>query len=296
VTGKPDHPARPDVKEIWPMRFGYHVSVSGPPVSALLNGIDARCETIQMFPGSPQQWGTTPVSEEDAREFVEARAASGIDPVFFHSIYLVNMAAPSDQIWKRSISALVSSLEKADRLGAAGVITHIGNHKGEGEEAGLDRIASAVTECFSRHEGDAMLILETTAGAGTSIGGSFDQFGAVFERSGRPPRMGFCLDTCHVFAAGYDISTAAGIDGMVEEMDRYIGLDRLRVLHLNDTASQPGSHLDRHAHIGEGIIGLDAFRYIVNHAAFRDLPAIVEVPYQADGAPDDLALLRSLAG
>jgi deoxyribonuclease IV len=276
------------------MRFGYHVGVSGPPVSALVNGMDAGCETIQFFPGSPQQWGTTPVSDEDAREFIEARKTSGIDPVVLHSIYLINMAAPSKPIYGRSISALASSLEKADRLGALGVITHIGNHKGEGEDVGLQRIAGAITACFEKEEGQSMLLLETTAGAGTSVGNTFEQFGAVFDQAGRPERLGFCLDTCHVFAAGYDIRTAAGIDRMLEEMDRFIGLDRLRVLHMNDTVSELGSHLDRHAHIGEGLIGLDSFRYMVNHEALKDLPAIVELPHEDPEDPDDLSLLRSL--
>jgi deoxyribonuclease-4 len=276
------------------MRFGYHVSVSGPPVSAILNGIDAGCETIQMFPGSPQQWGTTHVSDEDALEFIEARANAAIDPVVFHSIYLVNMASPSEPIFNRSISALASSLDKADRLGAQAVITHIGNHKGEGEAFGLRRIAEAIAECFAKSPGEAMLLLETTAGAGTSIGSTFEQFGAVFEESGRPERLGFCLDTCHVFAAGYDISSAAGIDGMLEELDRFIGLDRLKMIHMDDTSSRPGSNLDRHAHIGQGLIGLDAFRYIVNHETLAGLPAIVEVPHGKEDEPDDLELLRSL--
>jgi deoxyribonuclease IV len=276
------------------MRFGYHVGVSGPPVSAIINGMDASCDCIQFFPGSPQQWGTTPVTDDDAREFVEARKNAGIDPALLHSIYLVNMAAPSKPIYNRSISALASSLEKADLLGAAAVITHIGNHKGEGEDVGLTRIAGAVNSCFSKHEGEAKLLLETTAGAGTSIGNTFEQFGAVFDRAGRPGRLGFCLDTCHVFAAGYDIRTPGGIDEMLEEMDRFIGLDRLGALHLNDAASELGSHLDRHAHIGQGAIGLEAFSYIVNHEALRGLPAIIELPHDGDEDPDDLELLRSL--
>jgi len=276
------------------MRFGYHVSVSGPPVSAIVNGMDAGCETIQIFPGSPQQWGTTPVSDEDAREFAEARKASGIDPVLMHSIYLVNMAAPSDPIFNRSVATLASSLEKAEKLGAVAVITHIGNHKGEGEEFGLKRIASAVTSCFERHEGTAMLLLETTAGAGTSIGNTFEQLGAVFDRSGRPDRLGFCMDTCHVYAAGYDIRSVGGIDSMLEEMDRFIGLDRLKAIHMNDAKGEPGSHLDRHAHIGEGAIGIESFRYLVNHEALRGLPAIVEIAHEDEDVPDDLELLRSL--
>lgn len=274
------------------MRFGFHVS--GPPVSAILKGIDAGCDTIQMFPGSPQQWGTPEVSDEEALEFTEAKRAAGIDPVLLHSIYLVNMAAPSEPIFKRSVAALASSLLKAERLGAAAVITHIGNHKGEGEEFGIRRIADSVTACLERSPGEAMLLLETTAGAGTSIGNTFEQFGAVFDASGRPERLGFCMDTCHIFAAGYDIRTAEGIDRVLTEMDRFIGLDRLKTIHMNDSKGELGSHLDRHAHIGEGEIGLEAFRYIVNHPALRDLPAIVELPYESPEAPDDLGLLRAL--
>ena len=276
------------------MRFGYHISIRGGLVSAIVEGVDAGCEAIQIFVGSPQQWGTPPVSDEETREFVETGAGSGIDPVVIHSIYLVNMAAPSDSIFKRSIASLASSLAKAEKLGAVGVITHIGNHKGEGEEFGLHRIAEAVTSCLERSPGEALLLLETTAGAGTSIGNSFEQFGAVFDMAGRPERLGFCLDTCHVFAAGYDISTPAGVDSAVEELDRFVGLDRLRVLHLNDSKGECGSHVDRHEHIGRGRIGLESFRYMVNHSALRDLPAIVELPYGSPDAPGDLELLRSL--
>jgi deoxyribonuclease-4 len=276
------------------LRFGYHISIRGGLISAIAEGVDAGCETIQIFGGSPQQWGTPPVSDEETVEFIETRSGSGIDPVVMHSIYLVNMAAPSDSIFKRSISSLASSLAKAEKLGAIGVITHVGNHKGEGEEFGLHRIAGAVTSCLERAPGEAMLLLETTAGAGTSIGNSFEQFGAVFEMAGRPERLGFCLDTCHVFAAGYDISTPAGVDSAVQELDRFVGLDRLKVLHLNDSKGECGSHLDRHEHIGKGRVGLESFRYMVNHEALRDLPAIVELPYEAPGAPGDLELLRSL--
>jgi deoxyribonuclease IV len=276
------------------MRFGYHVSVSGSPVSAIVEGVDAGCDAIQFFPGSPQQWGTTPVSDEEAAEFALAKSNSGIDPAVLHSIYLVNMAAPSDGIYKRSVASLASSLAKAGKLGALGVITHVGNHKGEGEDFGLRRIADAVNGCLEKSPGDAMLLLETTAGAGTSIGNSFEQFGAVFDMAGRPERLGFCLDTCHVFAAGYDISTPAGIDDALGELDRFVGLDRLRALHMNDSQGECGSHRDRHEHIGRGMIGLEAFAYMVNHEALRDMPAIIELPYERIGAPDDLALLRSL--
>lgn len=276
------------------MRFGYHVGVAGPPASAVRNGATAGCETIQFFPGSPQQWGTPTVSEEDAEEFRAERLEAGIDPTVFHSIYLVNMAAPVEQVFKRSVGSLASALGKAEQLGIAAVVTHIGNHKGEGETFGVTRIAEAVTQVFDRAPGEAMLLLETTAGAGTSIGNSFGQFGEVFEIAGRPGRLGFCLDTCHVFAAGYDISTAAGVDSVLEELDRFIGLERLKLLHMNDSKGDCGSHLDRHEHIGEGKIGPGAFRYMVNHPVLKGLPAIVELPYGEPGLPDDIGILRSL--
>jgi len=139
-----------------------------------------------------------------------------------------------------------------------------------------------------------MLLLETTAGAGTSIGDSFEQFGAVFDMAGRPERLGFCLDTCHIFAAGYDIRPAEGVDSALGELDHYIGLDRLKVIHMNDSAGDCGSHLDRHEHIGMGKIGLEAFRYIVNHEVLKNLPAIIELPSGGPGDPDDIGLLRSL--
>jgi len=276
------------------LRFGYHVKVTEGPLSAIANGVNAGCDAIQMFPGSPQQWGTPPVTGEEAGEFRAAKEDSGIDPVVLHSIYLVNMAAPSDPVFIRSIASLASALGKADMLGAFAVVTHIGNHKGEGDEFGVTRIAGAVASALEKAPGASMLLLETTAGAGTSIGHNFHHFGAVFEIAGAPDRLGFCLDTCHVFAAGYDISTPGGFDAALEELDRFIGLERLMLVHMNDSKGECGSHLDRHEHIGEGKIGLEAFRYMVNHPALRDLAAIIELPHEGLDAPDDIGLLRSL--
>jgi deoxyribonuclease-4 len=276
------------------LRFGYHVKVTESPLSAIGNGVAAGCEAIQMFPGSPQQWGTPQVTDEDADEFRAVLTETGMDPVVLHSIYLVNMAAPSDSIFNRSVASLASALEKADKLGAFAVVTHIGNHKGEGDEFGVNRIARAVTSTLERTPGEAMLLLETTAGAGTSIGHKFEQFGAVFEIAGVPDRLGFCLDTCHIFAAGYDISTPAGFDAALEELDRFVGLERLMLVHMNDSKGECGSRLDRHEHVGRGKIGLEAFRYMVNHPALRELAAIIELPHEGPDAPDDIGLLRSL--
>ena len=276
------------------LRFGYHVKVKERPVSAVENGVAAGCEAIQMFPGNPKHWGTPQVTDEDADEFLAAKDDAGIDPVILHSIYLVNMAAPSDPIFNRSVASLASTLGKADRLGAFAVVTHLGNHRGEGDEFGVNRIARAVTSTLESAPGEPMLLLETTAGAGTSVGHSFEQFGAVFEIAGAPDRLGFCLDTCHVFAAGYDISIPAGFDAALEELDRFIGLERLMLVHMNDSKGECGSHLDRHEHIGRGKIGLGAFRYMVNHPSLEELAAIIELPHEGPDSPDDIGLLRSL--
>ncbi len=260
--------------------------------TALDEGLAAGCDAIQIFPGPPQQWGTPPVSPDEIEEFRLKKKESGIDPVIIHSIYLVNLAAPNDSIFKRSIGSLVSTLVRADEIGAFAVVTHIGNHKGKGEEFGVRRIASAIGAVLERFQGEAMLLLETTAGSGTSIGHTFQQFGSVFSSSGFPEKLGFCLDTCHVYAAGYDLSSEEGLERTLTEIDENIGLERLRLIHLNDSASDLGSRIDRHAHIGEGRIGLDGFRRVINHPLLRDLPAILEVSYDNNGR--DIQLLRSL--
>lgn len=275
------------------MRFGYHVSTRGGFLQAIKEARLFGCETMQVFPSSPQQWGTPELPEEEARGFVRRKDDAGIDPVVIHSIYLVNMASPSDPVYKRSVSSLVTSLDRAERLGATSVVTHIGNHKEDSAEKGLNRIAGAVTECLERSGDDSLLLLETTAGAGTSIGGDFEQFARIFEETGGPDRLGICLDTCHIFAAGYDIRNPEGIDDTLGRLDRSIGLERLKLLHLNDSKGDLGSHMDRHEHIGEGKIGLDAFRCIVNHDRLKGLPAIVELPHGED-LPDDIGILRSL--
>ncbi len=275
------------------MRFGYHVRVKEKLATALDEGSTAGCDTIQIFPGPPQQWGTPNVSREDIEEFRSRKEETKIDPVTIHSIYLVNLAAPDESIYRRSIGSLVSALKRADEIGAYAVVTHIGNHKGKGEVYGIERIASAVTSVFEKFKGEAMLLLETTAGSGTSIGHTFEQFGSVFSSAGFPEKLGFCLDTCHVYAAGYDVSSVEGLEKTLGDIDKNMGLERLKLLHLNDSLGGLGSRVDRHAHIGEGKIGLDGFRNIVNHPLLKELPAICEVPYESNGGKD-IALLRSL--
>lgn len=276
------------------MYFGYHVSIEGGLPSSVDRGVAAGCDSIQVFTGPPRQWGTPREKPDEALEFRKRIEEAGIACVAFHSIYLVNLASPDDSIYNHTISALAHSLEKAYRLDALGVVTHVGNHKGEGELFGLNRIAAGIIECMERAEGNAMLLLETTAGSGTSIGGSFEQFGRLFDAVGRVDRLGFCLDTSHIFAAGYDIRTPDGIERTLDELDRFVGLERLKLVHMNDSKVDCGTRVDRHEHIGEGKIGIDAFRYIVNHEVFRGLPAIAELPYENQEGRSDLEVLRLL--
>jgi len=274
------------------LRFGYHVSVSGKPASAITNGIEAGCDCIQFFPSSPRQWRPNPATDEQAEEFRAAREAADIGPTVIHAIYLVNLAAADLQVHERSMTSLAAALQKADALGVEYVVTHTGNPGQGTEQEALERIAKAVDEVLAASR-TAMLLLETTAGSGSSIGHTFEQFGRIMDEAGRPDRLGLCLDTSHVFAAGYDIRTSKGLKAALGEVDEFIGMDRLRVLHLNDSKSALGSKVDRHAHIGEGEIGTEAFKRIVRHPALRKLPGIIELPHGEDD-PDDLALLRSL--
>lgn len=275
------------------MRFGYHVSVSGQASSAITRGVEAGCDCIQIWPSSPRQWKPHPATEEEAKAFREARRAAGIDPVIYHGIYLVNLAAPDGGIHSRSIASLVASLEKADAMGVDAVVTHTGNPQEKSEAWALARIAGAVNKVLSATK-NAMLLLETTAGSGSSIGHTFEQLGRILDEAGRPERLGLCLDTSHIFAAGYDIRTRAGLDAAIDEIERFIGIERLKVLHLNDSKAALGSRVDRHAHIGEGEIGLKGFIEIVNHPALKKLPGLCELPH-GEGLPDDLGLLRSLS-
>jgi len=274
------------------LRFGYHVGVSGKPSSAIANGIEAGCDCIQFFPSSPRQWRPNPATDGQAIEFREAREAAGIGPLVIHAIYLVNLAAADPLVHQRSMVSLAASMQKADALGVEYVVTHTGNPREGSEAEALERIALAVDQVLAV-SGSSMLLLETTAGSGSSIGHTFEQFGRIMDEAGRPERLGLCLDTSHVFAAGYDIRTARGLRATLAEVEEFIGMDRLKVLHLNDSKSALGSKVDRHAHIGEGEIGLDAFRRIVRHPVLMKLPGIIELPH-GEGDPDDLALLRSL--
>jgi deoxyribonuclease-4 len=274
------------------MRFGGHVSIAGGLERAIERGKEITAECIQIFVSAPQRWLVANHSDEAVAKFRAAREASGIDPVLLHGPYLINLGSADDALRKRSADAIVSQLGWAERLGAMGVVFHVGSAGSEGRDLGMDRAASGLRDILTRAPGNAPLLLETTAGGGNSIGGRFEDLGELIERLDRSSRLQVCLDSCHIFAAGYPCLTRDELDQTLGEFDRFIGLERLTALHLNDSQGAFGSHRDRHANIGEGLIGTEGFRAFVNHPALRSLPGFLEVPGFDDEGPDEENLRR----
>lgn len=279
------------------MRFGAHMSISGGLHQAFGHGERAGCDVVQIFSKNQQQWRARPLAEHEVAAFREAQERTGIPAELVHDSYLINLASPDDALWRKSIDAFRDELERCAALGIPGLVTHPGAHVGSGEDAGLARVAAALSELFADGAGQGVtVLLETTAGQGTTLGYRFEHLARIIAACAHPERLGVCLDTCHVFAAGYDISDAAGYARTMEELDAALGLGRVRALHLNDSVKGLGSRVDRHTHIGEGAIGLEGFRLLVNDARFAGLPAVLETPKEADLADDvrNLATLRGL--
>ncbi len=278
------------------MRFGGHVSIAGGLERAIERAQEITADCIQIFVAAPQRWLPANHSEEAVARFLEARDASGVTPVLLHGPYLINLGSTDELLRQRSIDAMVSQLEWADRLGAMGVVFHVGSTASGGRDAGMDLAADGLRQILDRARGQAPLLLETTAGGGNSIGGHFEDLGELIDRLDRTPRLQVCLDTCHIFAAGYPCRTITDLDQTLADFDRVIGMDRLTALHLNDSRDPFGSHRDRHANIGEGAIGLDGFRSIVNHRQLCRLPGFLEVPGFDGNGPDaeNLRRLRAL--
>ena len=280
------------------MYIGAHVKSSGGVWSAVDNGLAIGAEALQFFAGSPRTWRPMSYKDEDAAKFREARAASPIRFVVIHTIYLINLATTNEDFYEKSVTSLVGAVVAAEQLGADAIVTHIGSHQGAGFEAGLERVRVALTRALDEaSDSRVRVLLENTAGAGDTMGVDFQQLAAMIDAVGGDPRVGLCLDTCHLFAAGYDLRTGTGLDEAVKALDDACGLERLVMLHLNDSMTPLGSNRDRHDNIGEGHIGLDGFRHIVNHPAFAGLPGILEVPGYEGHGPDlrNVEILKELA-
>jgi deoxyribonuclease IV len=281
------------------MYFGAHVKASGGVWTVVERGEALGVKAIQFFAGSPRTWKPQLYREADAARFRESRAASSLRFAVIHTIYLINLATANDEFYEKSVVALVGAVTAAEQLGVEAIVTHIGSHQGAGFSAGLARVREALKRALDE-AGDSRVrvLLENTAGAGGTMGVTVAELGAMIDSVGGDERLGVCLDTAHLLESGHELRTAAGLDELLTSFDHTIGLERLVMVHLNDSKTPFGSNRDRHENIGEGEIGRKAMRLIVNHPAFTDIPGILEVPgYDGEG-PDaaNLDTLRGLRG
>jgi deoxyribonuclease-4 len=277
--------------------LGAHQSIAGGVEKAVARGQEVGCDTIQIFVKSPNRWTSRPLAAESIVAFKEAVPETGIWPVFAHSLYLVNLATPDDALWHKSLDALTDDLQRCEQLGLPGLVLHPGSHKGSGEEAGIARIVAALDDVHARLPGyEVQVWLETTAGQGDHLGHTFDQLRAMIEGVKESERLGVCFDTAHAFAAGYELRTREGYESTWAEFNDTLGLDRLRAIHLNDSKRELGSRVDRHEHIGQGLLGLEPFRHLLNDPRFWDIPMTLETEKGPDLTEDkeNLEILRSL--
>jgi len=275
--------------------LGAHMSIAGGLPNALRRGREVGCSVVQIFLKNQVQWTGRPLLAEEIAEFRREQAVTGIHTVFAHATYLVNLAAPDDAEWLRAIGAFADELERAEYLGLPFVVIHPGSHRGAGREAGVRRVARALDDLHARTAGYRVRIaLENTAGAGHLLGARAAELGAILEAVRMPERVAVCLDTCHLFAAGYDIRTPAGLAAALERFGAAVGLDRIVAFHLNDAKAGLGSGLDRHQHIGRGEIGPGAFRALLRHPRLRRVPMALETPKADRWDQRNLATLRRL--
>ncbi|MEN6521948.1 MAG: deoxyribonuclease IV [Armatimonadota bacterium] len=266
------------------MRLGVHVSIGKGLRAAAEHAGELGCESIQMFSSNPNSWKVKDLDEGAAAAFREGIERLGIRPVALHTPYLLNLASSKNDIWTNSWENLAWALEKAAVIGADYTVTHIGSHGGDGFETGADRVKDGIICALDKASGNAMALLEAGSGGGNTIGWRFEELASILERlDDYQGRVGVCLDTAHLWGAGYDISTAAGVDKTLGDFDRLIGLSQLKVIHLNDTRKLLGSRADRHWHIGQGNIGTEGFKAIVNHPSFSDTAGILETPDMESG-------------
>jgi deoxyribonuclease IV len=277
------------------VEFGAHVSSSGGIHTAIDRIEQMGGDCVQVFTQSPRMWRPTNHTPEAIQQFRDRRAEAGIGGVVCHALYLCNLATPDDTVYEKSIQTLRATVDAATAIGADGVVFHVGSHLGAGFEVGLERTSAALEQILERCEGDTWLLMENSAGTGDTVGGSVEELATLLERLDGHPRLGICLDSCHLYATGYDVTEPKVVDALVRDVRKRIGLDRLRALHINDSAAPLGSNRDRHANILEGEMGegLGAF---LAHRSFQKLAAYLEVPGPDKHGPnaEEIQKLRDL--
>jgi deoxyribonuclease-4 len=277
------------------MRFGFHISIAGG-FSRIVERAKARgCETIQFFSRNPRGWKYSPLNKKEVEAFRSSVQSSALFPIFLHMPYLPNIASFKSKFYKRSIQSIATDLQRAEQLGAQYLIIHIGHRMESPEDEAIEAVSQAINQAFGKVKNSITLLMENTAGQGTEIGYNFDQIKKIIEGVEENGRLGVCLDTAHTFEAGYDLSNKEGMEKTLEQFDKMVGLKRLHLIHLNDSKTPLGSRKDRHWHVGEGYIGLEGFRYLINHPLLKHLPGIMETP-RKDTVEDlrNMKVIRSL--
>jgi deoxyribonuclease-4 len=267
---------------------------TGGLANAVRNAKEMGCTAIQVFTSTPQQWRAKPVTDEMADDFKRAVAETGIHSLVSHDSYLINLCSADEGKLEQSIGGMKGEIERCARYGIPYVVSHMGAHMGRGEEVGLAGVAESLTRVLAETPVTVTVCMETTAGQGSALMAKFEQLTNVLEALKGHPRVAVCLDTCHIFVAGYDLRTPETYAATWSEFDRIIGLDRLKVIHCNDSKKGLGSRVDRHAHIGEGDLGIEPFKMLVNDPRFEQVPILLETDAADQGHERDLATLKGL--
>jgi len=282
------------------MLFGAHESIAGGVFNAIYFAQKATCDTVQMFNKSNNQWRAKKLETAEIDKFFVAQEETGIGVACSHSGYLINLASPDKALNKKSYDSFKEEMERCNLLKITNLVIHPGSHVGSGEEEGLNRIAANLNKVLGELDGNIVTIcLETTAGQGSNLGYTFEQIAYLIDKVEDKAHVGVCMDSCHVFAAGYPLADPTGYKKTIKAFDDIIGLDKLKVIHLNDSKKGLGSKVDRHEHIGKGEIGIEGFRNIVNDKRLAKIPMVIETPKEEDELATDaknLKILRGLVG
>ncbi|MDO8444005.1 MAG: deoxyribonuclease IV [bacterium] len=275
------------------MKFGAHISTAKPFSDSIIRAEELGCDCMQIFANPPQRWNPATLPEAEIKRFRELNAEAKIGPIIIHSIYLINLASENPFYYESSIKSLIDDMKKAHAIGALGVNSHMGSTKGREFNEVLVKITLAIKNILMATEGGPDFIIENSAGAGNIIGDTIEEIAKIIQ-SVNSPRVKVLIDTAHAFESGYDLKTKEGLEKFIAEFDKEIGLDKLVGFHLNDSKTALDSKRDRHADIGAGDIGLDAFRRLVNHPKLKDKFGILETPQDQISWSDQLKLLREL--
>lgn len=277
------------------MKVGMHVSIAGTIDQAVDRAVESHCDTFQIFTRNPRGWKVSKLEPEEVESFKSKLRQHKIGPVVSHMPYLPNLSSPKDDFYEKSVEALVGEVDRCTALKIQYIVIHLGSHLGYGREAGLKRLVEALNRATPKIRGDLKILLENTAGQANSMGSKFEDLREIIDQSRHPNRLGVCLDSCHLYASGYDLHTSKSVKATMERFDEIIGVDELKVIHVNDSKNGLGSGLDRHEHIGMGYIGEEGFRALLHYPSIRELPLILETPI--DERRDDqenLKMVREL--